>query len=318
MRAQVLAALEESLAATPDPVAVLRGINTGIDRRRRRNRCYRVGFTVIAVVLLVIVAVSAQAQPPDQTPAVIPVGEWKNTIRPTWLPAGLIAQRFTATLTDESISYRSGDSNFSIQVGNGGLTHPGNAERISIGGRPAVAWSESTGTTLGFELPSGRWAMVALSWTRPAPELIIRDEAIRIARSIEETGDRLLRIGFAPSYLPAGHRVVGVETNAFTTDGFGTVVCAAVPGQGPGIRISMSTMEINKSSTVRVADIQGRPAYRSISGASLYVTEFNGGTLTIDATLDGEKVWPHEALPPAGILPLTELIKVAEGVRWIG
>ncbi len=324
MRAQVLAALEESLAATPDPGDVLRSIQSGVARRHRRNRYLRTGFAIVTIAVLLILSIaSAMPAPRHREPTGVPVGEWKNSIRPTWLPDGFVAQEFMVTLSSESIRYHSPVSELSITVTSTdplGGSAPG-WEQFEINGRPARQISANSLGWVVFQLASGRWARIDLNQFRPTETNVAPTagaDALHIARSVEETGDLRLRTKFKPTYLPTGQGVIGVESNIFTPAGFGGIVCAAGAGEhDPRWFISMTNIAINKDLdvTARIDDIQGRPAYRSVSGQTVYVADFHGGTLTVGAV--NQAAVRIEPTVPA-VLPLHELIKVAERVRWIG
>lgn len=323
MKTQVLAALEESLAATPDPTDVLRGVHAGIARRTRRNRSLRTGFTIAFILIVSLVVGSIAPQSRERAPAGIPVGEWRNTIRPTWLPAGFVAQAFTVTRTKESIQYHSRDANLSISVSAASPLEeldPQAWRPIEINGRSASEFFDPRFVELVFQLPSGRWAKIGLSSTQPpnsgpAPEP--REDALRIARSLEETGDLRLRTSFVPSYLPADQHVVGVKSTIFLPAGFGTIVCA-VAGQSSSLSISLTNVVMSKSGNgiVQIADIQGRSAYWSEFAATVFVPDFHGGTLAVGAVDQAELAVGDPSLPAR--LPLEELVKIAEGVIWAG
>lgn len=323
MRAQVLAALEESLTATPDPGDVWIGVQAGIDRRHRRNRYYRTGIAVALVLAVSLLAASISAQPREHAPIGIPVGEWKNSIRPTWLPDGLVAQEFTATLANESITYQSPNLNLFISIGSATPVRPLNEQgwdQTEISGRPAHEYSVPGLTILDFQLTSGRWAEVRLSKSQPDDtdtRATVREPAQRVARSLEETGDLRLSTKFAPTYLPNGQRIVGVGTNIFTPAGFGSIVCTDTVPEAPNLFIAMTNVAVNKDldATARIADIQGRQAYRSVSGGAVFVADFHGGTLAVGASNQATLGYPDSE--PA-LVPLSELIKIAEGVRWVG
>ncbi|HEV8562343.1 MAG TPA: hypothetical protein VGR06_38990 [Actinophytocola sp.] len=57
---------------------------------------------------------------------------------------------------------------------------------------------------------------------------------------------------------------------------------------------------MNLLAAERIADIQGRPAYLTDNRKTLVVNIYHGAMLAISGA------------------PLDELIKIAEGVRWLG
>lgn len=320
MRAQVLAALEESLAAAPEPADVLRNIHTGIARRDRRNRYLRTGFAIATIVVLLILSMaSAIPAPRQREPAHVPVGEWKNSINPTWLPEGMVAQEFVATLTEERITYHAREADLIIHLSPDRSVHPQYGQQREIDGRPAVEVSSPGLVVLDVQLSSGRWALIELSRSGTFAQAAIREDAVRIARSLRETGDLRLRTRFAPSYLPTGQQIIGVESNIFTPPGFGSVVCTAGTDRTKQLFITLTNVAVNKDldQTTRIADIQGRPAYRANSGATVLVAGFHGGTLSVGASHEAQLGFPNLGTP-ASPVPLSELIKIAEGVQWVG
>jgi hypothetical protein len=349
MRAQLLAALEESLAATPDPADVLGGIHSGIERRRRRNHYYRTGIAITAIVIVLIVSMAAASAIPmarDRTPAAIPVGTWRNSIELTWLPPGMTVQSASSTAAWESIVYSGTSGLLSVFVDtldrHRTLDEP-DWKPTEIDGRPARERSSGNDhVEFSLLLPSGRWA--DLSWlTMPLPgePPDLHEDALRVARGLRDSGDLRLRPGFAPSYLPKGIRIIGVEADRGDPGGGGSILCVSgslqltdmvgpspaamnggtarhrLPELGPGVQIKVTNI-VTKSATHRIADIQGRPAYKSLSDGSLLVEDFHGGKLIVDTTRD-DMAWPSllDPLEPPQV-PFDELVKIAENVRWNG
>ena len=323
MRAQVLAALEESLAATPEPADVLRNIHTGIARRTRRNRRLRTGLAIAFILIVSLVAGVIAPQSRERAPAGIPVGEWRNTIRPTWLPDGFVAQEFSVTRAKESTEYHARDANLTISiVGADPRAEFGQQawQPVEINGRSAAERSSPGLTWLIFQLPSGRWVEIQLVSSLPdgtGTQPRFRQDALHIAESLEETGELRLRTSFAPGYLPADQHIVGLKSNIFLPAGFGSIVCATA-GQPSSLFISLTNVPVNKNlgGFVQIADIQGRSAYWSAGIGTVFVSDFHGGTLAVGATdqaalgfLDFSRTSPF---------PLQELIKIAEGVQWVG
>ncbi|HEV2779847.1 MAG TPA: hypothetical protein VGX25_10660 [Actinophytocola sp.] len=350
MRAQLAAALEESLQAAPDPAEVLRGVRRGIERRRRRRRNAGLATVLVIVAVTVVASVATWPAGPQPGARVIPVGDWPGTIELTWVPSGLVNHGVRSTVAGEDVYY--GDSagiGLRVFVDNvdrtRNLDEPG-WQRTEINGRPGREVSRDVRTMIVFRLPSGRWAELELlrySYER-SNQPGLREDALRIAAGIRETTGRPQRIDFAPTYLPAGQRIIGLATSAQLPDGEGDIVCAAGSLQpkapkeyltegrivdhrrpadlGPGLRISFHRRDPRSAGMPvaagadRIADIQGRPAYLYPgSRTRLVVDGVNGGVLVVDALLDGEA---FTMARPDGLVPVAEMIKVAQGVRWTG
>lgn len=351
MRSPLADSFEESLANAPDPAEVLLGMRAGIDRRRRRQRYYRTGGVLAAVLLamtastvaVTVIRDGGGAPAPVGSADLIPVGEWKSTLRLGWVPDGLQPPTTTGTEFAEDILYPGSSLpplqdylrvSLHLVSETPKLDLPG-WQRVDVNGRPASERSEPTRTIVVFQMPSGRWAEVEFGRGvpngGPDGQPGHRETALRVARSIDETGDTPLRTGFAPSYLPAGQRIVGVSTEVNSPAGFGRVYSAGpvgppaqnLPGsrgfllgvdgqQGPGVSIFVEEAEeATLEGAERIADIQGRPAYRLNNGHMIVMTDFHGGALTVIATLGKQQ-------PNKELMPEAELVKVAEGVRWLG
>jgi hypothetical protein len=346
MREQVVAALEESLSTAPEPAEVLAGMRAGIERRRRRARIGAVlGLVTLALVTTTVAAELSRHRDVPAAPAqLIPVGAWRSTIRAGWVPDGMTIHAISSKVTDEALYYTSDVASLSISldrvdVGRD-LDLPG-WQRVSINRRQGREAAAATQALVVFPLPSGRWAQVRyarLSTNNWLTEAEYRAGAERVATSVRDDATIQLRVGFAATYLPRHQRIVGILSPARATAGFGSISVASgslQPGTardyntdgivdrrrpaefGPGVTIAVNAMNFDPQVVVRIANIQGRPAYLADAGRSVFVADFHGGTLRVEATLDGEPT-PSAGFPPPEAVPAPELIKVAEGVRWIG
>src|SRR2546423_14628822 len=88
MRAQLVAALEESLCVAPDPEDVLAGMRAGIQRRRRRRRTVAVLGAVLLALVTSSVTIWAVRDRPDVPPAAGTEGGWRAGGQAGWVPAG--------------------------------------------------------------------------------------------------------------------------------------------------------------------------------------------------------------------------------------
>jgi hypothetical protein len=307
---------------------------------------------VLAAVVLVVTASSVAvtalrdgARPPAPVASgdPIPVGEWKSTLHVGWLPDGLAPPLITSTAYAEDILYPGTNTPsrrdyLRVSLYPASETPDRSGQPVDVNGRQGYEKSEPTRTIVVFPLPSGRWANVefgrGVPGGGPNGQPGHRETALRIARSIDQSGNTMLRTGFAPSYLPAGQRIVGVSTDVRAPAGFGRVHTSAPAGQpapppsdsaafsggidgqpGPGVSIFIDEVAtVALAGAERIADIQGSPAYRVNGGQMIIVTDFHGGALSVMATL-GE-IEPGEGAPP--LVSEAELIKIAEGVRWLG
>ncbi|MFL6143605.1 MAG: hypothetical protein ACJ72N_17305 [Labedaea sp.] len=287
MRAQLVAALEESLDVAPESSDVLAGLLAGIRRRRRRVRIGTVAGVVLLAVVASTVTISLTRGRSNPPAGPAPAPGWRLSVQAGWVPDGMVLIQTRAGAAGEGFAYRSRDTELNVAVTaaapGGDLAAPGRAVR---------------------KLGSGRWADVRLTLlpngTLGEPELRVR--ADRVAGSLHEGADLPVRVDVAPTYLPDGVRVVGVSADA-TIPGRGTVYCAA---QSEPVRLTVSFTLVNLlTGSERIGEIQGRPAYLADNRRTVAVNIYHGGMLAVSAVGD---------TPP----PLAELIKVADGVRWVG
>jgi len=320
MRAQLIAALEESLRQAPDPDEILRGVHVRIRRRRQRRRlvlaCASLG--TVAVVLAVSIATLSIR------PAVFSPGpyDWAVTLEPDWLPNGMVLSSMWSGATGEGLSYRA--ERASLHISHDTLTtavdQPG-WEHIEVNGETAWVESQATQALVVFRSPTGgrvdvRYAAGSLASLPGAAEY--RTGAVRVAQSLRFDAHRPVRVGFAARSLPAPMTVVAVSAN-LETPGQGHLGYATGPGDqqtpaGVGVAIVVDNRAALMPVTpTRRADIQGRPAYVAQGGRSIIVTDFHGGALRIDALYDGRDPEPSDP-----VLSEDELVMVAENVPWGG
>lgn len=332
-------ALRDHERLAPDPTVVLAGLGAGIARRRRRRRFQGMAAVALATVAAVTVGVAAvgglRAGPPHPAAPSPTVTEWRSTLAFGWLPAGLNRPVVTSTKIHEAVLYPgSGGRYLRLEVSNVSWTPtldlPG-WRRTVVNAHPASELSQPARSFVVFRLPSGRWAELELGEgygnsgnSQPA----LHNEAARVAKAVREDGDRKLRAGFTLHHLPAGQRVIGVSRAEPGPNSFEEIVCASGSlrvlgknevndsagsifegprvdeGQVITIRVSSSTLGERQLQSVgrRLPDIAGRTTYAVNEGRMVVVLDFHGRELIVTGSSR-----------PA--VPLTELVKVAAGVR---
>jgi hypothetical protein len=158
-----------------------------------------------------------------------------------------------------------------------------------------------------------------------------------VTATIKEIDGPPVRTNVELTYLPTGFRVIGRQNGPGDPPKWGAIITSAgtlqpgnvgshlvvdgiydeyrEPDLGVGLDISLGSDR--PSSMVgweKIDDIQGRPAYRNAAQRAIMVSNFRGGTLVVSTTFNGT---PHA--DPAGnkteLVPLAEMIKVAQGVR---
>lgn len=343
MREKLANAIEESLLFAPDAAGVLMGVHAGITRRRRRQRRHRITGAIALVVLAVATSVlvtTRTRKPPPAEPR--PGNEWPSTLHVGWLPDDVHPlTSHVSTQAYEELRYGElGDRvRMTVNVDNIDLSdriQGSTMHRIEINGRPALEPAAPDGfdAVVIWQLPSGRWASLRIEKATDQPAAL-QATGIRVAESVRETRE-LVRTGFAPTYLPVGERVIGVSMDIPAT-GRGYVVCASGPlGLRPesarfegianglpadlGLSVTIALLTdlpgYLSDRRVRIADIQGRTAYWRSAPGTVMVSDYHGGWLLVSAStsLDGPKSLDAQRNP----LPQAELVKVAEGVRWVG
>jgi hypothetical protein len=336
MRSQLADAFEESLCIAPDPADVLVGIRSGIVRQRRRRQLYRTIAVVQAVALvLVATAVTTMALRNRNAPAPAnQLDEWTSTLQPGAIPDGWVVRNIMSNAIAENISYGN-DTGEGLRVtldkvGTSPRTDMPGWERTEINGRPA--WQlpgDDFRAIIQWQLPSGRWAEVDFAKHYPqssSPELRAPEVARQVAETTRESGTTRLVTGFEPTYLPAGIRVGGVEVEP-AAPGFGTLLATSgtprtttngddrslkslsqlgSDGRDLYVRVSADRPDPAMMGE-RIADIQGRPAYKMRTGHGVMVSDFHGGVLSVGTYSD---------LSTAVLV--MDLVKIAEGVRWVG
>jgi hypothetical protein len=339
VNAQLIAAFEESLDIAPDPGDVLAGVRAGI-RRRRRTRS---AVAALAMVLLTGVALAWPAAPP-RSDGVIPVGSWPTTFTVGWVPDGLTLLTVSSTAFQEARTYSSGSATLTIQVDNADRTPltelPGWAA-FEVAGRPGQEISRPTRTLIRFTFPSGR--LVEVQYHQESgdgpDQAALRVGAERVSAALRETGADPVRARFAPTYLPKGQRIVGFDAQEPAANGEGAIIAVAgslaprpaeVSTESDGIVREQRSVDLGVGVTIQfllnrkptdydelIAPIGGRPAYLT-NKAVVVVSDFHGGWLEITPTVDGSSPPLLSADDIFRLLPPAELIKIAEGVRWVG
>lgn len=338
-------ALRDHERLAPDPAAVLAALDAGIARRHRRRRLQGMAAAALATVAAVTFGVAAvgglraggphPASSPSTTASQPPAVESRSTLAFGWLPAGLNPPIVTSTKIRESVLYPgSGGRYMMLTVPNVPWTPtldlPG-WRRTTVNGRPARELSQPARSFVVFQLPSGRWGALELGQgygTGGNSQPTLHDEALRVAKAVRDAGNTRLQVGFTLRYLPAGQHIIGVSKSASGKDSFEEVVCASgslrVLGtekvddpagstfEGPrvdegdqiAIRVSRSMLDAGELAVHgrRLPDIQGKPAYAINQDELVVVLDFHSRELSV-SSYSRQK------------MPLSELVKVAEGVR---
>jgi hypothetical protein len=341
----------EGAAQAPDAHVVLAEVQARIVRGRRRRR---IGGAVTAVVAALAVAgllvggVGGLAGRSHRGTGqwagvrVEPVPPQRCTVRLGWVPAGLRPPLRGCGPLGESLLYpMAGGAYLRMDVSNLPWQHRTDLagwERVDIGGRTGLVASRATRTILWFALPSGRWANLEYGKGYPSaqggPQAGLRADALTIARAVSEDGTDTVRVGFVPAYLPPGMRLAEVATlgpppgfgelsygdgslalrtvgTSGTEDGIEDEDPVFDRGHTVSIRLSAPDPELDKvAAGTPVATVAGRPAYLINQGTELVVPGFHGGDLTVSTTSPGA--------PGYESLPREELIRIAQGVRWLG
>lgn len=355
MRSELRGAFEDRQHLAPDPDQVLAGVRAGVSRRRVRRRYQGIGAAVAAVLAVLATVVTINAQRSGDTPVAKgePGTERTTTIELGWVPDDLDPPEIESTQIGDTFDYRSPGGTHALQVwvDNLGWKPPFDT---ALG--PHESWTEVNGrrarvtlccgyVEVAVELPSGRWAVVARSDRAPekyvAPLEKVREQALRVASSIREGSGIRLRVGFVPDYLPPGHQVIGVRKTVGAPEGFGQVVTAGgslklkhfnefSPGQGQrGPKVTADAADIalisvspgpplpDKGFAIPApgpnTEVQGQPAYQEPDGTAVTVPDFHGGFLRVEVNYNFETGGVDRRF-----LPAAELVKIAEGVRWVG
>jgi hypothetical protein len=339
VNAQLIAAFEESLDIAPDPGDVLAGVRAGI-RRRRRTRS---AVAALAMVLLTGVALAWPAAPP-RSDGVIPVGNWPTTFAVGWVPDGLTLLTTNSTAFQEARTYSSGSATLTIQVDDADrspLTELPGWTGFEVAGRPGQEISRPTRTLIRFTFPSGR--LVEVQYHQESgdgpDQTALRVGAERVSAALRETGAAPVRARFAPTYLPKGQRIIGFEAQEPAAKGEGAIIAAAgsltprpaeVSTEFDGIVREQRAVDLGVGVTIQfalnrepteydepIAAIGGRPAYLT-NKAVVVVSDFHGGWLQVIPTVDGLSPPLMPATDLFRLLPVDELVKIADGVRWTG
>ncbi len=343
MKPQLMAAFEESLRDAPGQEAVLIGLRAGLERHRQRRRRQRVVLATTAAVVLAVISVVAvnsireQALPPAQ-PLPVPIQEWPSTVQLNWVPDGMSLVRKSAGETSETLFYAVGRTYLLVAVDNvdlnRNLTLPGWQQKV-VNGRPARLITTDSRATLSFQLPSGRWAKVDLGLSDRGDSGNLAPDLLHVAAEAREIDGPPVRTSFEPTYLPPGHRVIGRQNGPGDPNIFGSIVTSAgilqagkvgrhpvvndiydeyrEPDLGVGLTISLDSGAVSSMiGWEKIADIQGQPAYRNADRQAVIVPNFRGGTLIVTTTFNGAPAG-HPNAPE--LVPLAELVKVAQGVR---
>jgi hypothetical protein len=295
MKTQLVAAFEESLGHLPDAEAVLTGMRLGIRRRRRRVRVATAAGAALILVATAVTVVSPRDRPAPPA-AASRAGEWRSTLAAGWLPPGLTLAEISTGRTADGFVYRGSGATLTATVTKRDTTPRLDADgwqAREIYGRPGRERFEPGRILVGRSLPSGHWAEVTFAATRTDPEL--RADAELVAGSLREDAEIPVRVDVAPTYLPDGFHVTGLSADP-STPGRGTVICTDYTET----RLTLSLTLMNLLAAERIADIQGRPAYLTDNRKTLVVNIYHGAMLVVSGA------------------PLDELIKIAEGARWLG
>ncbi|RKN31673.1 hypothetical protein D7044_15295 [Micromonospora musae] len=328
------------------------GVRAGIARSHRRRRYASAGlaaFTLLAVsgtAVLVARPEQPASRPADNLAANAqtgPVPPQECRLSLGWLPEGLVEPSRICGPTAQSVLYPMYDGPYlSVSIDQSGWQGPRNTrgwEPVTVNGEAGYLVTRATRTFVKFPLPSGRWVSVEYGVGMPGARATAGLEATarRIAEHISETPTESLNAPFAPTYLPPGQRLANLRRDgdgASVTyqDGSGRIIGATststtedgVIGEflefddGAGYRISWTSNPpgdyLPLKQGERIADIQGRPAHRFNEDGIVVVDGFHGGQLTVSTRYP---VSLHRKLPkPAN--PTPELVRIAEGVRWLG
>jgi hypothetical protein len=346
VKAQFIAAFEESLRDAPDQESVLTGLRAGIERHRRRRRRQRVAVAMAAVVVFVVasavavISVRQRALAPADPPPT-PAGTWPTTLRPTWLPDGMSLVRTTTLATSEALLYSGGDRFLYVEVDKADLERPLELpgwQPVLVGGRPGRSVDQDGRAVRVFQLPSGRWARVTLARNNPrdgVDSTTMSGDATRVASALGEVDGPPLENSFELGYLPRGQRVIGRETGPGDPNVFGTIICSAgtlrlgergkhpvvngvedvfgEPDLGVGLKVYLGRGPLpSMVGWEKIADVHGLPAYENVNSHAVVVPNFRTGVLMVEATVNGS---PAGSPSDPALIPRAELVKVLEGVR---
>ena len=188
---------------------------------------------------------------------------------------------------------------------------------LTIAGRPAREWRNDTGRqdsmyTVALRLPEDRVVQVKVyvPLSIEGRGATLATIGRRVAASLRLDRPEPIDTAFRPTYLPSGFVVQEVGRS----DQVGTSWILAAPGAVPGapaVFLSQDSHALDRGSIeATVADgrpVQGRPTYVLTSDAGI--------TLRVEGFRPGVSV---EITATQTAVPLDELYKIAEGIRWTG
>jgi hypothetical protein len=334
MRSEIAAAFEESTRIAPDPDAVLAGIRRGIKRRKTRI------ITMVAIVATMLgagaVSVSSrETSAPIAATPIIRVGEWFASVEIPYVPDGTTLREHNRTAVAETIFWSNDDQSRSLRIRidnvdrERSLNLPG-WESTTLNYRPVRAYIRSSIALFVWQLPSGRWAEMDLRLDGESQSRM-QGIMLTILYEFKEKQGMPLSVNFAPTYLPTDHRIIGVGIAPPLGHGLGTITTStgsleprelAEYRVGPDLVDQRRRPDLGRGLTIAVhkdypppldtfkqlPDIDGRPAsYYFGANHELVIRNFHGGVLVIT----------NVSSLPAASDPLSELIKVAEGIRWL-
>ncbi|MFG2058194.1 hypothetical protein ACGFI9_29650 [Micromonospora sp. NPDC048930] len=356
MNARLTRALTEGERYTPDPDVVLAGVRTGIARSRRRRRYATAGLAGLAVLALtgtaVVVDRSERSSPrPAGSPAPPAVPAQACGLSFGWLPEGLDEPTRDCGPRRQSVLYpMAGGPYLAVSIDQSAWQgyakiKPG-WKPVTVNGRNGQIVTRRTRTFIRFPLPSGHWVFLEYGVGQPSGKATtgLAPTAQRIAEHISEAPAGSLTVPFAPTYLPSGQRLdhIGQGAGGATAsvgyqDGSGRIVGSGTATTEDGVAIEKPYVDtgigygISWSSdprnvinlaeaeramrTERTVDVQGSRAYLINQGDVLVVESFHGGQLTVSVNLPIGDPRNH---PPRPSNVSQELLRIAEGVRWLG
>jgi hypothetical protein len=352
MKARLFRALAEGERHTPDAEVVLAGVRDGIARSGRRRRYATVGLAAVATLGLTGTTVlvggdeeflprPADSTSPSARATPVPPQECRLSLG--WLPTGLSTPIRSCGPAAQSILYpMSGGPYLSVSIdqsGRQGTPTVRGWKPVAVNGRPGRTVTRATRSFVEFPLPSGRWASLEYGVGTPGGPATkgLEATARRIAEQVTEAPSGLLSSPFAPTYLPSGQRLATVTDGGGRLSGVAYRDGSGLPSGGregvteDGVVTDQPTIDVDATYRItwtadaanrfplnpdeRVGDVQGLPAYLTNQGRALVLEGFHGGQLVVS----GSGPVPARLSPsPDSTVTPSELVRIAEGVRWFG
>ncbi len=341
----------------PDPESVLADVHARLARRRRTVPVLAAAVAAAAVVAIAVGASVLVGRPDaapapaatDPTPSATPTGVNQTTppdptagpdplvkvplaqvalstvaVDTTWLPPG-VAKKTEAGLFygRQSRAYNVTDSagritRIDFEVRSGSTLRPddgidrGPARDLTLDGRAAREWRPEDVYIVAMRLPGNRVAQVDVM---PLSGQTLDTATIgrRVATSLRFDRPEPINPGFRPTYVPRGLAVRAIGRFDPTEDGVSWALASPdAPPEGPSVGIDVDSRP-GTSPTLPQPVVSGRPVHghpthvvtEGSGQVALYVDRFvSGKSLTITVTNN--------------LVPLTEVYKIADGIRLTG